>query len=258
MDEFREIVSGVDNQANDPYVVIAGIIVVIIVALCILYLFIGYLYPGIDNRRSSYISKNGKSKLGSNNYMKGFKSQQFGTSPMIDKRENIPDFQSNLPNLSPNHKDSQYNTKNQSDSPLKNQNDNGGQEDGNNNGDFPKKEDLTGKEQSTSPSNVADDETKHVLLTPMYKYLETATNGQFRKLLPSDGKCFFRTWEENGVRKFEFHKNVDRALANINAIFDDVCEIEGKQNGATQIINVEPGILSSQLKVEKMAKIKLI
>lgn len=91
-----------------------------------------------------------------------------------------------------------------------------------------------------------------------FEYLESASNGQFRKLLSSDEKSFFRTWEENGVRKFEFHKNVDRALANINAIFDDVCEIEGKQNGATQIINVEPGILSSQLKVEKMAKIKLI
>ena len=91
-----------------------------------------------------------------------------------------------------------------------------------------------------------------------YEYLESASNGQFRKLLSSDEKSFFRTWEENGVRKFEFHKNVDRALANINAIFDDVCEIEGKQNGATQIINIEPGILSSQLKVEKMAKIKLI
>lgn len=91
-----------------------------------------------------------------------------------------------------------------------------------------------------------------------YEYLETANNGQFRKLLPTDEKSFFRTWVENGIRLFEFYGNVDKALANINAIFDDVCEIEGKQNGATQIINVEPGILSNQLKVEKMAKIKLI
>ena len=90
-----------------------------------------------------------------------------------------------------------------------------------------------------------------------YKYLETANNGQFRKLLSADEKSFFRTWEENGTRKFEFHGNVDKALANINAIFDDVCEIEGKQNGATQIDNVEPGILNSQLKVEKKAVIKL-
>lgn len=93
--------------------------------------------------------------------------------------------------------------------------------------------------------------------SPKYEYLETANDGQFRKLLPSDEKSFFRTWEENGTRKFEFHGNVERALANINAIFDDVCEIEGKQNGATQIDNVEPGILSSQLKVEKKAIIKL-
>ena len=91
-----------------------------------------------------------------------------------------------------------------------------------------------------------------------YEYLEAANGGQFRKLLPSDEKCFFRTWEEDGVRKFEFHGNVDKALANINAIFDDVCEIEGKQNGATQIINLDPGVLTNQLKVDTPAKIKLI
>lgn len=95
-------------------------------------------------------------------------------------------------------------------------------------------------------------------LVPRYEYLDTANNGQFRKRLPSDEKSFFRTWLENGTRLFEFHGNVEKALANINAIFDDVCEIEGKQNGATQIHNVEPGILDSQLKIEKKAKIKLI
>lgn len=91
-----------------------------------------------------------------------------------------------------------------------------------------------------------------------YEYLEAANGGQFRKLLPSDEKSFFRTWEENGVRRFEFHGNVDNALANFNAVFDDVCVIEGKQNGATQIINLEPGVLTSQLKVNTPAKIKLI
>ena len=99
--------------------------------------------------------------------------------------------------------------------------------------------------------------TDVIFVNREYKYLEAANAGQFLKLLPSDEKSFFRTWEENGVRKFEFHGNVDNALANINAVFDDVCEIEGKQNGATQIDNVEPGILSSQLKVEKKAIIKL-
>lgn len=95
------------------------------------------------------------------------------------------------------------------------------------------------------------------LTTHKYEYLETANGGQFRKLLPSDEKSFFRTWEENGIRKFEFHGNVDKALANFNAVFDDVCLIEGKQNGATQITNLDPGVLTSQLKVDIPAKIKL-
>lgn len=103
----------------------------------------------------------------------------------------------------------------------------------------------------------ASDRNETAPLLPKYEYLETANDGHFRKLLPSDEKSFFRTWEENGIRRFEFHGNVEKALANINAIFDDVCEIEGKQNGATQITNVEPGILNSQLKVEKKAVIKL-
>jgi len=110
-------------------------------------------------------------------------------------------------------------------------------------------------EISFSPIN---DKSAPTPLPLKYEYLETANNGQFRKLLPSDEKCFFRTWEENGIRKFEFHGNVEKALANINAIFDDVCEIvEGKQNGATQIVNDKPGTLDSNLKVETPAKIKL-
>lgn len=103
------------------------------------------------------------------------------------------------------------------------------------------------------------DDKPMFISTPLrYEYLEAANSGQFRKLLPSDEKCFFRTWEENGIRRYEFHGNVDKALANINAIFDETCEIEGKQNGATNIINVEPGILDSKLKVETKAKIKMI
>lgn len=113
--------------------------------------------------------------------------------------------------------------------------------------------DLTNNEPASDLYN----EPAPVLFTPKYDYLEAANGGQFRKLFPSDEKSFFRTWEENGVRKFEFHGNIENALANFNAVFDDVCEIEGKQNGATHIINVKPGILSSQLKVEKKAQIKL-
>ena len=115
-----------------------------------------------------------------------------------------------------------------------------------------------GTVKSVIDFDLTNNESTPVLTPHKYEYLETANGGQFRKLLLSDEKSFFRTWEESGTRKFEFYGNVDKALANINAVFDDVCEIEGKQNGATQIINVEPGILSGQLKVEKKAIIKLI
>lgn len=90
-----------------------------------------------------------------------------------------------------------------------------------------------------------------------YMYLQSAVEGRFLKLLPSEEKCFFRTWEEYGERKYEFYGNVNKALANINAIFDDVCEIEGKQNGASKIENLAPGILDENLKIIKKAIIKL-
>ena len=90
-----------------------------------------------------------------------------------------------------------------------------------------------------------------------YNYMQAAVNGRFLKLLTSDEKCFFRTWIEHGERKYEFYGNVNKALANINAIFDDVCEIEGKQNGATNIENIAPGIIDDNLKIVKKATIKL-
>jgi len=114
-----------------------------------------------------------------------------------------------------------------------------------------------GTTKSILEFDLQNEESKPSVPPCHYDYLEAANNGQFRKLLPTDEKSFFSTWEENGIRKFEFHGNVEKALANINAVFDDVCEIEGKQNGATQIINVEPGTLDSKLRVEKKAKIKL-
>lgn len=114
-----------------------------------------------------------------------------------------------------------------------------------------------GSVKSEISFDLTEDKLESVKISPKFEYLEAANGGQFRKLLPTDEKSFFRTWEENGIRKFEFHGSVEKALANINAIFDDVCEIEGKQSGATQIINVEPGVLSNQLIVETKAKIKL-
>lgn len=93
--------------------------------------------------------------------------------------------------------------------------------------------------------------------THTYHYLQEANRGRFMKLLPSSEKSFFRTWEDGGGRKFEFCGNVDKALANINAIFDDVCEIEGKRSGATYIENVSAGTLDSELRIITKAKIRL-
>lgn len=90
-----------------------------------------------------------------------------------------------------------------------------------------------------------------------YQYLQEANDGKFMRLLSSPEKCYFRTWEEGGVRKYEFCGNVAKALANINAIFDDVCEIEGKRSGATIIENITAGTLDSELRITSKAKIKL-
>ena len=91
----------------------------------------------------------------------------------------------------------------------------------------------------------------------LYQYLQEAIDGKFIRLLSSSEKCFFRTWEEGGIRKYEFSGNVAKALANINAIFDDVCEIEGKRSGATDIENVSAGTLDSELRITSKAIIRL-
>ena len=91
----------------------------------------------------------------------------------------------------------------------------------------------------------------------LYRFLQEANEGKFLRLFENPEKCFFRTWEENGVRKFEFCGNVPKALANINAIFDDVCEIEGKRSGASEIENVSAGILDPELRIISKARIRL-
>jgi len=93
--------------------------------------------------------------------------------------------------------------------------------------------------------------------TPKYEYLQGINNGKFIKIVPTGEKSYFRTWTEYGIRKFEFDGNVQNALANFNATFDKICEIEGKRNGATQILNSAPGILDNNLNVTTPAKIKL-
>lgn len=110
------------------------------------------------------------------------------------------------------------------------------------------------KEEESSYVPVATSQTTN---SCTYNYLQEANDGKFLRLMSSPEKCFFRTWEESGVRKYEFCGNVAKALANINAIFDDVCEIEGKRSGATDIENVLAGTLDSELRIISKAKIRL-
>ena len=224
------------------------------IATIIVFLFILYLFSRIrsssKNKRSSYIGKHNNSSAAISSGIPYYEPTQ------VKKAWGEVNGKTNNSNYLFNKRDDQINEKKENTS-------------------FTNEEKKTVEDNSENPNIIKhitnDDgtETTEIMFDtkneislpasflPKYEYLETANNGQFRKLLPSDEKCFFRTWEENGIRKFEFHGNVDKALANINAIFDDVCEIEGKQNGATLIDNVEPGILNSQLKVEKPAVIKL-
>ena len=109
-----------------------------------------------------------------------------------------------------------------------------------------------------SDPNISQENTRQSITNQIqYQYLQEAYDGKFLKLFPSLEKCFFRTWVEGGTRYFEFCGNIAKALANINAIFDDVCEIEGKRSGATDIENVSAGTLDSELRITSKAKIRL-
>lgn len=221
-----------------------------VVGILLILLFIIYLLSTIGGGQSSYISRGKNSRNPSNIRVNGYCEPQKKQNPWGG--EWAQDTHSTYSNQFPNK---------QNDNPPKEKDSVSPSEKDSDNGEENSSIHHTLNDDGTFTTEVFFDSTNENLApvpsSPKYEYLETANNGQFRKLLSSDEKSFFRTWEENGTRKFEFHGNVDKALANINAIFDDVCEIEGKQNGATQIDNVEPGILNSQLKVEKKAVIKL-
>lgn len=217
-----------------------------LIGVLLILFYIIYLLSTIGGRQSSYISKGNKTNNGIRRYYEpqNVPKQRGGESAL----DNHNTYSNHFPNK-------------QNDNPPKEKDSVSPSEKDSDNGEENSSIHHTLNDDGTFTTEVFFDSTNENLApvpsSPKYEYLETANNGQFRKLLSSDEKSFFRTWEENGTRKFEFHGNVDKALANINAIFDDVCEIEGKQNGATQIDNVEPGILNSQLKVEKKAVIKL-
>ena len=233
----------INDLLNDKTTIyLFGVVAILLILFLIIYLL------STGRKQSSYIGQ-GNNSQNTNNMGRRYYDPQSNQKPLVGERSpyNASSYQS------PNRQ--QDNTAKEKDSVS------------------PPKTDRVNSEKNGSIHQTLNDDgtiTTEVFFDsmneklapvpslPKYEYLETANNGQFRKLLPSDEKCFFITWEENGIRKFEFHGNVDKALANINAIFDDVCEIEGKQNGATKIENEEPGILDSKLKVTTPAKIKLL
>lgn len=91
-----------------------------------------------------------------------------------------------------------------------------------------------------------------------YKYLRTAINGAFQMLYDTEDKCYFRTWREKDCLLYEFYGIEEKAINNFDAVLVNTCEYSGDINTAKRIENIEPGILSSDLRIKKQAKIKFI
>lgn len=91
-------------------------------------------------------------------------------------------------------------------------------------------------------------------------YLKTAKQGVFSTSFDEPSGCFFKVFEIRATEaKFEFCGNEAEAIANRDAIFDNVCETYGIANSAKKIRNEEFGIVEFQdgkWKVIKKAKIK--
>lgn len=91
-----------------------------------------------------------------------------------------------------------------------------------------------------------------------YKYLETASDGAFYRLLDQPTKTtYFRCWKENDAWLFEFCGSLEQALANYNAVFDEACNVLNYSKGATCFTIGEPGELNENLKINKKATISL-
>lgn len=246
MNSLHKLLSG-----HEEMLFFIAIIETIIIILLLLFFVLRRKRVEEDNKSKEKLPDIVKKKTEEVNYWRdAFYSANRDLSALKSKYER--DFRMNHQNAQSNHVNSNIDPERAYDDYIKKEKEKGiyVQETTNDDGTIKREIEFNLKNEEPEPVPIS--------IPRKYEFLEAANGGQFRKLLPSEEKCFFRTWEENGVRKFEFHGNVEKALANINAIFDDVCEIEGKQNGATQIINLDPGILTYQLKVDTPAKIKLI
>jgi vacuolar-type H+-ATPase subunit I/STV1 len=110
----------------------------------------------------------------------------------------------------------------------------------------------------------AGQQTANVLLksTTQVKYLKRRSGHFFNMVSEDPEGCYFKLFDISGTSaQFEFCGNEAEAIANRDAIFDDVCEISGASHNSQNIRNDRPGNVSLQdgkWVVTTKAKIKFI
>lgn len=92
------------------------------------------------------------------------------------------------------------------------------------------------------------------------KYLKTAPGGVFNNVFDNPSGCYFKLFNINGNNaRFEFCGNIDEAIANRNAIFDETSEPFDPPKVANRILTIDPGCVvlqDSKWKITTRAKIK--
>jgi len=92
------------------------------------------------------------------------------------------------------------------------------------------------------------------------KFLKTAPSGIFNNVFENSSGCYFKLFDSNGNEaKFEFSGNIEEAIANRNAIFDETSEPFDPPKDATKIVTVVPGSVvfqNGKWKITTKARIK--
>lgn len=99
------------------------------------------------------------------------------------------------------------------------------------------------KEESEKLQTIENEEIKKV------RYLKIKSGNSFNQITNDiDDSINYRVldFEDDNKAKFEFCGNVQNALKNTSAIFDNVCEYEGDPKNAKSIKNIWHGIVEKQ------------
>lgn len=118
------------------------------------------------------------------------------------------------------------------------------------------KDDLNSQKNSTQEKNQLPQTVSKIV-----KYLKTAKDGVFNNTYDTPAGCYYELFNINGNQAdFKFYGDSTEAIANKNAVFDNVCESSGISTTAKKVISDEPGILTSlsdgKWKVTQKAKIR--